>query len=75
MKGGPSGGNGAINTYTASSSGKAVAVNYIQGMMILALAMGHTVERPAMGMGGGTKILWSSFASRRLNPPLTYKEK
>lgn len=24
------------------------------GMMILALAMGHTVERPVMGMGGGT---------------------
>ena len=55
MKGGPSGGNGAINTYTASSSGKAVAVNYIQGMMILALAMGHTVERPAMGMGEALK--------------------
>ena len=24
------------------------------GIMILALAMGHTVERPVMGMGGGT---------------------
>ena len=31
-----------------------MAVNYDTGMMILALAMGHTVERPVMGMGGGT---------------------
>ena len=32
----------------------ALAGNYDTGMMILALAMGHTVERPVMGMGGGT---------------------
>ena len=30
------------------------AKNYIQSMMILAMAMGHTVGRPVMGMGGGT---------------------
>ena len=41
-------------------------------MMILALAMRHSVERPATRMGGGTKILWSGFASRRLNLPLLY---
>lgn len=46
---------GANHIYTASSSGRAaLAGNYDTGMMILALAMGHTVERPVMGMGGGT---------------------
>ena len=30
------------------------ARNYVQTMMILAMAMGHTVGRPVMGMGGGT---------------------
>ena len=46
---------GANNIYTASSSGStALAESYGTGMMILALAMGHTVERPVMGMGGGT---------------------
>ena len=46
---------GANHIYTASSSGRAtLAMNYDTGMMILALAMGHTVERPVMGMGGGT---------------------
>ena len=48
---------GANHIYTASSLGRAAwAVNYDTGMMILALAMGHTVERPVMGMGGGTII-------------------
>ena len=47
---------GANDTYTASSFGKvAWAGNYDTGMMILALAMGHTVGRPVMGMGGGTR--------------------
>lgn len=46
---------GAGATYTASSPGKAASArNCIQTIMILALAMGHTVERPVMGMGGGT---------------------
>ena len=46
---------GATYIYTASSSGRAaLAGNYDTGIMILALAMGHTVERPVMGMGGGT---------------------
>ena len=49
---------GANHIYTASSPGRvALAMNYDTGMMILALAMGHTVERPAIRMGGGTKIL------------------
>ena len=26
----------------------------MQSMMILAMAMGHNVDRPVMGMGGGT---------------------
>ena len=48
---------GANHIYTASSPGRAaMAMNYNTGMMILALAMGHTVERPVMGMGGGTII-------------------
>ena len=48
---------GATYIYTASSSGRAaLAESYDTGMMILALAMGHTVERPVMGMGGGTII-------------------
>ena len=29
-------------------------MNYVQTMMILAMAMGHTVGRPVMRMGGGT---------------------
>ena len=46
---------GANNIYTASSPGGAASAgNYNTGIMILALAMGHTVERPVMGMGGGT---------------------
>lgn len=53
--GGEKGRCGAIHIYTASSRGRAaLAGNYDTGIMILALAMGHTVERPVMGMGGGT---------------------
>ena len=40
------------------------------GIMILALAMRHSVGRPATRMGGGTYILWSGPASRRLVLPL-----
>lgn len=48
-------GSGANDTYTANCLGRAaLAGNYNTGIMILALAMGHTVERPVMGMGGGT---------------------
>ena len=55
--GGEKGRCGAIHIYTASSRGRAaLAGNYDTGIMILALAMGHTVERPVMGMGGGTII-------------------
>lgn len=53
--GGEIGGCGANYIYTASSLGRAaLAGNYDTGIMILALAMGHTVERPAIRMGGGT---------------------
>lgn len=53
--GGEIGRCGANHIYTVSSLGRAtLAGNYDTGIMILALAMGHTVERPVMGMGGGT---------------------
>ena len=45
---------GATHIYTASSSGRAALAGSYDTGMILALAMGHTVERPVMGMGGGT---------------------
>lgn len=44
-------------------------MNYDTGIMILALAMGHTVERPVMGMGGGTIKPYGAVASRRLIQP------
>ena len=54
--GGEIGRYGANHIYTASGLGRAaLAGNYDTGIMILALAMGHTVERPVMGMRGGTK--------------------
>ena len=56
----------ATNTTGKSSYGKAAGHDLQRGIMILALAMGHTVERPAIRMGGGTKILWSGFACRCL---------
>lgn len=45
--------------------------------MILALAMGHTVERPVMGMGGGTikpmerlpAAVWFSLSERQVRLP------
>mgnify|MGYP000548600757 FL=1 len=39
-------------------------------IMILALAARHRVERPAISMEGGTLILWSGLAHRRLFLPL-----
>lgn len=59
-------GNGATNTSAASSFGKAVGRDAHMGMMILALATRHRVERPAMSMEGGTIILWSGPARRHL---------
>lgn len=59
-------GNGATNTSAASSFGKAVGQDAHAGMMILALATRHRVERPAISMEGGTKVLWSGFARRHL---------
>ena len=38
--------------------------------MILALAARHKVERPSISMEGGTLILWSGLAHRRLFLPL-----
>lgn len=42
-------------TTSKSSYGKAAGHDLQRGIMILALAMGHTVERPAIRMEGGTK--------------------
>mgnify|MGYP006891445155 FL=1 len=39
-------------------------------IMILALAARHRVERSAISMEGGTLILWSGLAHRRLFLPL-----
>lgn len=49
-----------------NSFGRAVGQDAHMGMMILALATRHRVERPAMSMEGGTIILWSGPARRRL---------
>ena len=43
----------AINTSTAGSLGKAAGHEPYEGTMILALAVRHRTERPAMSMGGG----------------------
>ena len=44
----------ARNTSAASSYGKAVGHEAQTGIMILALATRHRVERPLMSMRGGT---------------------
>lgn len=49
--------------------GKAVGHEVCAEIMILALATRHRVERPAISMEGGTLILWSGFADRRLFLP------
>lgn len=48
-----------------TSRGRLAGDDHMQRIMILALAMRHSVERPAISMEGG-KSLWSSFASCRL---------
>lgn len=51
--------------------GKAVGHEAHAGIMILALATRHRVERPAISMEGGTVLfLWSGPARRRLALPL-----
>lgn len=51
--------------------GKAVGKEARTGIMILALATRHRVERPAISMEGGTVcFLWSGPARRRLALPL-----
>ena len=57
-----------VIVYTAF--GRAVGEDMRMGE-ILALAMRHSVGRPAIRMGGGTvKNLWSGKPSRRLSLPL-----
>ena len=48
------------------------ATNYMQLMMILAMAMGHTVGRPVMRMGGGT---YSYGAAMRAAVCISLREK
>lgn len=52
--------SGATNTSIADKRGMLVGDDHIQRIMILALAMRHSVERPAISMGGG-KSLWSGL--------------
>jgi hypothetical protein len=54
MEGGQFGHGWSEQHCIASDFGKATGHEPHTGIMILALAMGHTVERPVMGMGGGT---------------------
>ena len=71
MKGGQApGGRSEHGQRRKAAYGTAAGDEAHTGMMILASAMRHSVGRPATGMGGGTKILWSGFASRRLKLPL-----
>ena len=51
------------------------ATNYVQSMMILAMAMGHTVGRPVMGMGGGTINPMERLSQLPSEPPLDRKVK
>ena len=44
---------GATNTSIADKRSRLVGDDHIQRIMILALAMRHSVERPAMSMEGG----------------------
>jgi len=67
-----SGRNGANTTSAASSFGRAVGHETHTGIMILALATRHRVERPAISMGGGTKNPMERLARRRLDTPLFY---
>ena len=62
--------SGATNTSIADKRSRLVGDDHIQRIMILALAMRHSVERPAISMEGGTLILWSGLAHRRLILPL-----
>lgn len=43
--------------------GRAAGQEAYMGMMILALSMRHSVERPATRMGGDTKDLWSDLST------------
>lgn len=57
----------ANTTSAASSLGRAVGHEAQTGTMILALAMRHSVERPAIRMGGGTNDPMERLARRRLD--------
>ena len=49
------------------------ATNYMQLMMILAMAMGHTVGRPVMRMGGGTINPMERLCQLPSDLPFRYK--
>ena len=50
-----------------SSRDNAAGQDLYVGTMILALAVRHRAERPAIRMEGGTLTLWSGLVRRRLN--------
>ena len=52
--------SGAADAGIADKRGMLVGDDHIQRIMILALAMRHSVERPAISMEGG-KSLWSGL--------------
>ena len=65
-------GGRAIPPAPYTACGKAVGQDMRMGE-ILALAMRHSVGRPATRIGGGTiKNLWSGKPGRRLSLPLLY---
>lgn len=72
-KGGADWEDGANNTSAASGpTARAVGHDAHTGMMILALATRHRVERPAMGMEGGTLNPMERLCPSPFETPLTY---
>lgn len=53
-----------------AAPGRAAGEYADTGMMILALAMRHCVERPATGMGGGTKKTYGAVCPPPSEPSL-----
>ena len=59
--------SGAADAGIADKRGMLVGDDHIQRIMILALAMRHSVERPAMSMEGGNS-LWSGLPPPSVRP-------
>ena len=70
LQGGDNLRDGANTTNAADSIGNAVGQNPHTGIMILALATRHRVERPAISMGGGTENPMERPCPPPSEPPL-----